>query len=83
MHSRRNVGSRHDILLGANSGLDDLGVVGVGNEGDDEIDLFELLVQSGGVVDVKRDGLGVLSAGSKLLGVVEISGRCRLLDSRS
>lgn len=64
------------MLLGANSGLDDLGVVGVGNEGNDEIDLLELLVQSGSVVDVERDGLGVLSAGSKLLGVVQVSGRC-------
>lgn len=70
LHSRRNVGSRHDILLGANSGLDDLGVVGVGDEGDDEVDFLKLLVKSGGIVDVERDGLGVLSAGSKLLGVV-------------
>lgn len=45
-------------------------MVGVGNERDDEVDLLELLVQSGGIVDIERDGLGVLSAGSKLLGVV-------------
>ena len=83
LHSRRDVRSRHDILLGANSGLDDLGVVGVGNERDDEIDLLELLVESGGVVDVEGDGLGVLSAGGKLLGVVEVSGRCRLLEFSS
>jgi hypothetical protein len=45
-------------------------VVGVGDEGDDEVDFLKLLVKSSGIVDVERDGLGVLSAGSKLLGVV-------------
>jgi len=61
------------VLLGANGGLDDEGMVGVRDQGDDEVDLLKFPVEGGGVVDVERDGRGVGEALAELLGALERS----------
>jgi hypothetical protein len=50
------------MLLDLDGGLDDDGVEGVGNEGDDQVVLADLVLERGRVGDVERDGAGVLEA---------------------
>lgn len=57
--------------LGADGGLDNGGVEGVRDEGDDNIGLLEGLVKSSGIVDIKGDSLGVLEAAGESLGALE------------
>lgn len=59
------------MLLGADSRLDHLRVESVRNQRDSHIDLLESLVQRGVVVNVQRNGLGVLEALAELLGIFE------------
>lgn len=59
------------MLLDLDGGLDDDGVEGVGNEGDDEVVLADLALEGGGVGDVEGDGSGVLEAFGEGLGAVE------------
>lgn len=64
------------MLLGADGGLDDIGVEGVGDQGDGEIDLLQGLVKSSIIGDIKGDGLGVLEALAELLSTLEGSASC-------
>lgn len=57
--------------LGTDSGLDNGGVEGVGDERDHDISLLESLVKSSGIVDIEGDGLGVLEATGESLGALE------------
>lgn len=64
------------MLLGADGGLDDIGVEGVGDQGDGEIDLLQGLVKSSIIGDIEGDGLGVLEALAELLSTLEGSAGC-------
>lgn len=82
-HSRRDVRGGDDVRLGADTGLDDQGVEGIGDQGDGQIDLLQGLVEGGGIVDVERDGLGVFEALAELLGAFEgAAGFTGLVGSR-
>lgn len=70
-HGRGHVGGGDNVLLGADSRLDDQGVEGVGDQGDSQVDLLHGLVQSGVIVDIEGDGIGVLEAFAELLGALE------------
>lgn len=59
------------MLLGADSTLDDLGVEGVGDQRDDQVDLLKGLVQSSVIANIKGDRIGVLEALAQLLGTLE------------
>jgi hypothetical protein len=48
------------MLLDLDGGLDDDGVEGVGNEGDDQVVLADLVLERGRVGDVEGDWAGVL-----------------------
>lgn len=61
------------MLLLVDTGLDDLCVESVGNERDDEVVLANLSLERCGIVDVERDGCGVLQALGELLGALECS----------
>ena len=64
------------MLLGLDGGLDDEGVEGVGNEGDDKVVLADLLLERIGVGDVEGDGAGVLEAFGESFGAVEGTASC-------
>lgn len=64
------------MLLGADGGLDDIGVEGVGDQGDGEVNLLQSLVKSSIVGDIEGDGLGVLEAFAELLSTLEGSAGC-------
>lgn len=51
-HCGRDVRSSNNMLLGADSGLDNKGVEGVRDQGDSKVDLLEGLVESVGIVDI-------------------------------
>ena len=59
------------MLLCPDGALDNLSVESVGDQADDEVDLLESLVQSSIITDIEGDGLGVLEAGTELLGGFE------------
>ena len=67
------------MLLGLDGGLDDEGVEGVGNEGDDKVVLADLLLERIGVGDVEGDGTGVLEALGERLGAVKGTAGCWVL----
>ena len=67
------------MLLGLDGGLDDEGVEGVGNEGDDKIILADLLLERIGVGDVEGDGAGVLEALGERFGAVKGTAGCLVL----
>lgn len=71
LHSGRNIGGGDNILLGADSRLDDGGVESVGDQRDDQVDLLHGLVESGIIADIKGDGLGVLEVASEGLGTLK------------
>lgn len=64
------------MLLGTDGGLDDQGMVGVRDQGDDEVDLLEGLVKGGSIADIERDGRGVVEALTELLSTLEGSAGC-------
>lgn len=64
------------MLLVADGSLDDLRMVGVWDQGDDQVDLLERLVECGRIVHVEGDGLGVLEAFGELLCALERSAGC-------
>lgn len=64
------------MLLGLDGGLDDEGVEGVGNEGDDKVVLADLLLERIGVGDVEGDGAGVLEALGEGFGAVKGTAGC-------
>lgn len=76
------------MLLLVDSSLDDLSVVGVGDQADNDGVLANLVLEGGRVVDIERDGAAVLQAFAKLLGRVEgtagwngmSDGRCRWIS---
>jgi hypothetical protein len=59
------------MLLAANGRLDDLGVVGVGDQRDNKGSLAHGLVEGLVVIDVEGNGLGVLESFAELLGALE------------
>jgi hypothetical protein len=59
------------VLLLVDSSLDDLSVVGVGNQADNDGVLANLVLESGRVVDIEGDRVAVLEAFAELLGRVE------------
>lgn len=59
------------MLLLVDSGLDDLGVESIWDQGDDQVDLGNLCLKSLRVGDIDRDGIGVLEAFTELLGAVQ------------
>lgn len=75
-HSRRNVRGRDNMFLGADSRLDNQGVEGVGDQGDDDIVLRESLVKGLVIANVEGNGSGVLEAFAELLGALEGSAGC-------
>lgn len=64
------------MLLLADGRLDDLGVVGVGDQGDDEVVLADRGVEGLRVVDIEGNGAGVLNTGRELLSRGEGSAGC-------
>jgi hypothetical protein len=70
-HGGGDVGCGDDIGLGADGGLDDQSVEGVGDQGDSDIGLLEGLVKGSIIVDIKSNGLGVLEARGELLSALE------------
>ena len=68
------------MLLGADGGLDDSSVEGVGDQADDQVVLRQGLVESSIIGNIKGDGLGVLEVPAELLGTLEGSAGCP--DSR-
>lgn len=71
LHGGGDVGSSDYVLLLADGGLDDGGVVGVGDQADDKVDLCDLRVESVGVGDIEADGGGVADAFCEGLGLLE------------
>ena len=73
------------MLLLGDSSLDDGGVVGVGDQADNDAVLANLVLEGSRVVDIERDGAAVLEALAELLGRLEgaagwngmSEGRCR------
>ena len=79
-HGLGDVGCGDNMLLDLDGGLDDDGVEGVGNEGDDQVVLGDLLLERIRVGDVERDGASVLEtlgegfgAGEGTAGFEEVS----------
>lgn len=64
------------MLLGSNSGLDHLGVEGVGDERNEQIHLVSGLIKSLVIADIKGDSLGVAEPFAKLLRTLEGSAGC-------
>ena len=64
------------MLLGADSRLNNLGVEGVGDQGNGQVDLAHGLIKSLVIVDVERDGLGVLESFAEFLRALEGSACC-------
>jgi hypothetical protein len=71
LHGIRDIRSRNDVLLGADRTLDDGRMVDIRNQRDDKVNLVELGIEGGFVVDVESDGLGVLEVSGELLCVLE------------
>lgn len=76
LHDIADVARRHNVLLVADGALDDIGVEGVGNEGDDEVDLGHCGIESLGVGDVERNWVCVGDALTELFGGLEGTAGC-------
>lgn len=74
-HGRRNIRCGDNMLLSLDGGLDDIGVVDVGDQRNGDIVLGDGGLEGFGVVYIEADGLGVGIAASELL--------CRLESSAS
>ncbi|KAI6761939.1 hypothetical protein HG531_002492 [Fusarium graminearum] len=68
LHSRRDVRGGDDILLSLDSGLDDGSVESVRDQRDGDVVLRDGLLESGGIVNVEADGLGVVESTGEVLG---------------
>ena len=64
LHCGRNIAGCDDVFLLADCGFDDSGVIGVRNQGNNDVMFLDLLVQSCFVVDIERDCGGILDARS-------------------
>jgi hypothetical protein len=64
------------MLLCADGRLDDKSVEGVRNQGNSKVNLLEGLVQSGGIVHIEGDSLGVGETFAELLSALEGSASC-------
>lgn len=64
------------MFLGADSGLDHLGVEGVRDERDEQIRLLSGLIKGFVIADIKGDSLGVAESFAKLLRTLEGSAGC-------
>lgn len=73
-HGGGDVAGGDDVGLGLECRLDDLGVEGVGDQGDDNIVLGNNGVEGSLVVHIQGDGGGVVVASGKLLGNMETAG---------
>ena len=67
-HGRADVAGCDDMLLLADSRLDDLGMEGVGDQGDGEVVLGDSSVEGLYVVDIEGCRPGVRDSGGELLG---------------
>lgn len=76
-HGRADVAGGDDMLLLADGRLDDLGVEGVWDQGDDEVVLGDGGVEGLCVVDIEGGRLCALDAGGELLGGLEGPAGCR------
>lgn len=83
LHGGADVAGGHDMLLGADGRLDDLGVEGVRDQGDDEVMLANGGVEGLLVVDIEGDRVGVGDAGGELLGRGEGPAGCERLGMPS
>ena len=82
-HGGGDIAGGNDVLLLADSRLDDGSVEGVGDQADDEIVLGNLSIESLVVGDIERDGGGVLDALGELLSRGKsTAGCCALQVSR-
>jgi hypothetical protein len=68
------------MLLGPDSRLDHEGVESVRDQGDSKVDLVEGLVESTGIIDVQRNGRGVLETLGELLGTFEGTASCFVVE---
>lgn len=75
-HCRADVAGGDDMLLLTDGGLDDLGVEGVWDQGDDEVVLGDSSVEGLCVVDIESLRLGGLDAGGQVLGGLEGPAGC-------
>ena len=73
LHGVRDVTSCDYILLLADRRLDDCGMESIGNQGNDQVTLFDGSVKVGILRDVQRNRFGVLDAFAELLCAVECS----------
>lgn len=73
-HGGGDVAGGDDVGLGLECRLDDLGVEGVGDQGDDNIVLGNNGIKGSLVVHIQGDGGGVVVASGKLLGNMETAG---------
>lgn len=76
-HGRADVAGGDDMLLLADGRLDDLGVEGVRDQGDNEVVLGDGGVKGLRVVDIEGGRLGALDASGELLGGREGPAGCR------
>ena len=67
-----------NVGLGTDGGLDDGGVEGVGDQGDDNINLLHSGIELSIVANIEGDSLGVLETSSELLGAVEGTASCSM-----
>ena len=79
-HRRANVASGDDVGLALDSGLDDIGVVGVGDERDDEVVLSDSLLKSGGVRDIEGNRGRVAKIANEILCGLQGTAGCRASD---
>lgn len=73
-HGGGNVGGSDNVGLGLDGRLDDLGVVGVGDQGDDKVVLGNGGIQSNLIVDIQGDSSGVGVTTGELLSNSKTSG---------
>lgn len=78
-HGGGDVAGSDDMLLLADSRLDDGSVESVGDQADDEVVLGDFGVKGLVVVDIEGNSLGELDAVSEGLGGLDVSASCNLL----
>lgn len=83
LYGRGDVASSHNMLLLSDGSLDDSGVVGVGDQADDQVVLGELLVQGLVTGSIEGDGDGVLDAGRQNLCGFESPASCNGIFQRA
>ena len=76
LHSRGDVGGGNDILLSADSRLDDSSMESVRDQRDDQVDLLHGLVESGIIANIEGDRLGILEVSGESLGTRKGTASC-------